>query len=168
MVFVAAVVLVAAALGACSSGSGRKTTPTTRKAAPPTPTTRKSGSTATTRPAGGSLTQAIFGLALTTPPPVTVPPGGCPVARTQTFVVTVTDAGLATRCITLRSSQSLDVANTGQLFHNVTIADLSANLDVGDVQPYGRIGHYLSPGTYGISSASDPRPAFYGTLVVTP
>ena len=103
-------------------------------------------------------------------PPITIPPGGCPQAKGDTVTLTVDDSGITPRCVTVRLSQQLVVVNDGQQFHNVTIQDLSANLDVGDAQPYGRIGRYFIPGMYSIHSQTEPDisldPGFYGTLVV--
>jgi hypothetical protein len=167
---VGTLVLAVAALAACSGGSGGsgsgRTTPTTRRT---TPTTRPAAGNTTPTYASSAVTaffKALAALRATTP--LTIPPGGCPASRGPTVVLTVTDSGLDTRCITMTVTQSLDIRNTGATFHNVTIADLSANVDADEVQPYGRIGHYLAPATYGISSSTDLGAAFSGVLVVTP
>ncbi len=142
--------LGAVALAACSSGNASTDFPAT---------------TTTQRPKGSlSVNADVI-------PPVTIPPSGCPAATGTTVVITIDESGITPKCVTARLSQDLLFVNKGTAFHNVSIEDVTANLDVGDQQPFGRIGRYFMPGEYAIHSLTEPsvsiNPTFHGTLVVT-
>lgn len=138
------VVLVAAmaAVGAACSGGGSASTPdTTATTIGRAPTSPRSG------------LQSLF--VDDSPAPAPIPPGGCPAATGPRVTITVDDNGFRPRCLQVTTSQSLDVVNQGDAFHDVSIADLTANLGAGDDQPFGRIGRYLTPGTYAIFSTAE-------------
>jgi hypothetical protein len=165
MVCAGIVAVLVIALGACSGGSSSQSTGTTTSTTKPAPRT-----TASTRPQELNLLLYIQSLTATVTPtttPYKVPPGGCPAARTSTVELKVNDSGLTPRCIAMTVTQSLEIRNTGDLFHNVTIADLSANVDAGEAQPFGRVGRYLGPGTYQVSSITNLSSAYSGALVIT-
>ena len=102
---------------------------------------------------------------------MTIPPSGCPRATGKTVVITIDDDGITPKCVTARLTERLLFVNKGEIAHNIVIEDVSANLDVGDEQPFGRIGRYFMPGRYAIHSLTEPNvkdnPGFHATFVVT-